>query len=219
MSDPDKLVNHLFCGRLQSEARRVGFSLDAEQADSFRSYFEILLRWDRKMNLTGLPLEGLPDRALNRLFIEPLQAAQVIEDVSLRWFDIGSGGGSPAIPLKIVRPRLRLSLLEPRSKKAAFLREVVRSLELTETDVLEVRIEDVRGYRAQVDLLTVRALRTDETFWQAAATLLRIGGRLLMFGSKPLRRLRQDASFHLAEQIKLTDGTSLLYVLRRVEIH
>ena len=73
MSDPE--VDQAFRERLQQGAWRVGISLDATQLERLECYFEVLLRWNRKINLTALPLEGLPDRTLNRIFIEPLQAA------------------------------------------------------------------------------------------------------------------------------------------------
>ena len=121
------------------------------------------------------------------------------------------------MPLKVVRPELRLTLVESKSRKAAFLREVVRSLKLTDTDVLPVRIEDlaIGGRCGHVDLLTVRAVRVDRSFLRTAATLLRTEGRLFLFGSRPLREW--TANFQLMEQLKLSDGASALYVLRRTE--
>lgn len=215
MSGPDNLANLAFRERLQRGTKRVGISLDGTQLERLERYFDVLLRWNRKINLTGLPLEGLPDHTLNRIFIEPLQAARLVEDLPLRWFDLGSGGGSPAVPLKVLRPQLRLTLVESRSRKAAFLREVVRSLYLTETDVLSVRIDELvtTRNRGQADLLTTRGVKVDEKFLRTAATLLRARGRLLLFGSSP----PEPVNFRLIERFKLTDGASVLYVLQRTE--
>ena len=150
-----------FRERLREQAESAGLTLDLTQMGHFEHYFRLLRHWNRTINLTALPLAGLPDRTLNRLFIEPLQAAQFVDDAPLLWFDLGSGGGSPAIPLKIVRPLLRLTMVESKSRKAAFLREVVRSLSLTTTDVLSIRIEELARSDAagQADLLTIRAVR------------------------------------------------------------
>lgn len=215
VSGPHAFVNPPLRERLQRGARGVGISLDATQLERLEQYFDVLLRWNRKINLTGLPLEGLPDRTLDRIFIEPLQAARLVEDSPLRWFDLGSGGGSPAVPLKVLRPRLRLTLVESRSRKAAFLREVVRSLDLTDIDVLPVRIDELvtAGNCGHADLLTMRGVRVDEKFMRTAATLLRARGRLLLFGSRPPASI----DFQLIEQFKLTDGASALYVLQRTE--
>lgn len=215
MSGPENTVRQVFHERLQREAGRVGIALDASQLEGLERYFDLLLRWNRKINLTGLPLDGLPDRALVRIFTEPFQAARVVEDLPLRWFDLGSGGGSPAIPLKVLRPRLRLTLVESRLKKAAFLREVIRSLDLTTADVLPVRIDELEtiGNRDHVDLLTTRGVRVDEGLLNIAAALLRARGRLLLFGTRP----SEHVSFQLIEQLELAGGASTLYVFRRAE--
>src|SRR6185312_5103916 len=100
-----------------------------------------------------------------RLFIEPLAAARVIDDSWTPWVDVGSGGGSPAIPLKLVRPALNLTLVESKARKAAFLREVVRELGLTGASVETSRFEELASRpeaQASTGLLTLRAVRIDQ---------------------------------------------------------
>lgn len=217
MSDSDELVDTAFRERLREQAEAAGLSLDLAQMGHFEHYFRLLHHWNRAINLTALPLAGFPDRTLNRLFIEPLQAAQFVEDAPLLWFDLGSGGGSPAIPLKIMRPLLRLRMVESRSRKAAFLSEVVRSLSLTTTEVLSVRIEELAqsAPAGHGDLLTIRAVRIEEGLLQAAAALLRLDGRLLLFGSE-FSRAGDHGDFRVIQQISLAGGDSTLLVLRRV---
>jgi 16S rRNA (guanine527-N7)-methyltransferase len=98
--------------------------------------------------------------------------------------------------LKIVRPRLRLAMVESRGRKAAFLREAVRTLELEETVVFGQRIEELASdpvAHGKADLVTVRAVRLDEDLIRSARTLLRIDGQLAFFTStsEPPRRERQ----------------------------
>ena len=82
------------------------------------------------MNLTALPLDPPTDETFDRLLIEPLAASrQVRADMASVWFDLGSGGGRPAIPLKIARQQLRLTMIESKERKSAFLREAARSHE------------------------------------------------------------------------------------------
>ena len=217
MSDSDELVDTAFRERLREQAESAGLSLDLTQMGHFERYFRLLRHWNRTINLTALPLAGLPDRTLNRLFIEPLQAAQFVEDTPLLWFDLGSGGGSPAIPLKIVRPMLRLNMVESRSRKAAFLREVVRSLSLTTTEVLTIRIEELARATPAAghgDLLTIRAVRIEEGLLRAATALLRLGGRLLLFGSGSSRAVNHG-DFRVIQRLSLV-GDSTLQVLNRV---
>jgi 16S rRNA (guanine527-N7)-methyltransferase len=121
VSDFDELEDdRAFRERMREQAETAGLTLDLTWVAQFEQYFRLLRHWNRTINLTALPFRGLPGKTLNRLFIEPLQAARFVDDAPLVWFDLGSGGGSPAIPLKIVRPLLPLTMVES-SRKAAFL--------------------------------------------------------------------------------------------------
>ena len=79
-------------------------ALDEALLTRLEIYYRLLSRWNTKINLTALPLEDLTDHAVDRLLIEPLAAARFVPESPLTWFDLGSGGGSPALPLKLVRP-------------------------------------------------------------------------------------------------------------------
>ncbi len=217
MFAPDEPVGTAFREALREQARAAGISLDLNQLGHLEHYFRLLRQWNRAMNLTGLPLSDFPDRTLNRLFIEPLQAAQVVEDAALVWFDLGSGGGSPAIPLKIVRPQLRLTMVEAKSRKSAFLAEVVRSLALTGTDVLTTRIEELTPSvtAGHADLVSIRAVRIEDDLLRTVGVLLRPGGRLLLFGSEPVHSL-DYREFRVTERLTLAGGDSTLQVLSKV---
>jgi 16S rRNA G527 N7-methylase RsmG len=71
--------------------------------DRFEAYYRLLNHWNKKINLTALRLESLSDHAIDRILVEPLVAAEAVSRSSIEWWDLGSGGGSPAIPIKIVR--------------------------------------------------------------------------------------------------------------------
>jgi 16S rRNA (guanine527-N7)-methyltransferase len=159
-----------------------GARLTAEQLALLDRYLQLLDRWNRRINLTALPLEGFPEATLDRLIVEPLGASEHVPSSAKEWFDLGSGGGSPAVPLKIARPELRLTMVESRARKAAFLREVARSLVLRDVRVLASRFEELPTAGAcEADLVTVRAIRVDAALLSAAARLLRPGGTLMLF--------------------------------------
>jgi len=202
---------------MREQAETAGLTLDLTRVAQFEQYFRLLRHWNRTINLTALPFAGLPDKTLNRLFIEPLQAAQFVDDAPLVWFDLGSGGGSPAIPLKIVRPLLRLTMVESKSRKAAFLREAVRLLALTTTDVLPIRIEELGRSDAagQANLLTVRAVRVEEGVLRLAGALLKPEGRLLLFGARSSAPLKKLGDFRAIDELDLAGGQSILQVLRK----
>ena len=219
MLAPDEPVGTAFREALREQARAAGISLELNQLASLEHYFRLLMQWNRTINLTGLPLSDFPDRTLNRLLVEPLQAAQLVEDAPLLWLDLGSGGGTPAIPLKIMRPQLRLTMVESKSRKSAFLNEVVRSLALTATDVLTIRIEELtRSVKAgHADLVTIRAVRIQEDLLQTVQVLLRPGGRLFLFGSESVHLLGlDDREFRVTGQLTLVGGDSTLQVITKV---
>jgi 16S rRNA (guanine527-N7)-methyltransferase len=172
------------------------------EIDQIESYFRLLARWNRTINLTALRLDPPGNGTLDRLLVEPLAAAASVHESQGqgRWIDLGSGGGSPAIPLKIVRPKLTLTMVEARERKAAFLREAVRELGLTEVDVLDERVETLPdrlpALAARHTLVTVRAVRIDSHLLRVAHWLLAPGGRLFLFGaanSAPAIKAQFDA--------------------------
>jgi 16S rRNA (guanine527-N7)-methyltransferase len=181
----------------------------------YEAYFRLLAQWNVKINLTGLPLQPPTDDTFDRLFIEPLAAAALVANVPGIWFDLGSGGGSPALPLKLVRPALALTLVESKTRKAAFLREVIRALKLPATDVANVRFEELADAATKADLVTVRAVRPDAALFNVSAQLLKGGGRLLLFG-KPGNETHY-AEFEREDQTIATEASGrILTSYRRV---
>jgi 16S rRNA (guanine527-N7)-methyltransferase len=153
--------------------------------EPLEAYFRLLTHWNAKINLTSLPLEPPTDEAFDRLLVEPLAASkQIPAHASGVWLDLGSGGGSPAIPLKIARPALKLTMIESRERKSAFLREAVRVLELPDALVETERFEAsavASEHVASADFVTARAVRIDAEFFQTAARMLKNGGQLFLF--------------------------------------
>jgi len=148
-------------------------------------YLSELSKWRLSMNLTGrLSPETLSSHALEAVLGETLivHGARVI--------DIGSGAGLPGVPLAIARSDLSLSLLEPRAKRAAFLRHVARALGLSNAEVIEGRVEEVGGQT--FDIATVRAVGNlaDSLL---SNPLLRSGGALLAWVTEPERLAKELA--------------------------
>lgn len=157
-----------------------------EQAEALAAYLEVLRRWNQRSNLTAFELNPPTDGAIDRLIIEPVAASRRVLSSDRVLVDIGSGGGSPAIPLRLMAPQLRAVLVEARTRKAAFLREVVRQLGLDGTEVEHRRFEELAGrseLRGAVDVVTVRAVRTSVDFWSNTRNILKPAARLLMFGT------------------------------------
>ena len=175
--------------RLLARAAHARVPLEDKHLDPLETYFRLLTQWNRVVNLTALQLDPPSDEALDRLLLEPIAASPYVPDGGFNWIDLGSGGGSPAVPLKILRPASFLKMFEARGRKAAFLREAVRRLELANVTVMNERFE-VAAERpelaASADLVTVRGVRSDSVLERAAARILHGGGRILVFGSPDL---------------------------------
>jgi len=165
----------------------AGVALSPESETLIEGYYRLLQTWNARMNLTALDLENPGDRDLERLLVEPMVASGYIL-AGTRWvIDVGSGGGSPAIPLRAVLPGGSMTLVESRVRKAVFLKEIVRILSLSDTEVVSARCEAVawsQGREGTADAVTVRAVRLNSSLVNSIGRLLRPGGSLLLFGSK-----------------------------------
>lgn len=202
-----------FSDRLARRLARVGLSLHSRDSDRFERYYRLLEKWNARINLTSLDLLNSPAATLDRLFVEPLLAAEFVVDEPLTWFDLGSGGGSPAIPLKVVRPATRLTMVDSVAKKGVFLREACRAVELPDVLIRTARIEDLPGLLPAelADLLTIRAVRIDSAVLESVGYLLRRGGRLLHFAASA----ETPTGFRVVDRRGLTAPGDSLMVLER----
>jgi 16S rRNA (guanine527-N7)-methyltransferase len=209
-----------FRDRLARRTKHAKAPIALEMLEPLESYFRLLTQWNAKINLTALPLDSPTDESFDRLLVEPLVASKQMPTHNPGvWYDLGSGGGSPAIPLKIARPALRLTMIESRERKSAFLREAIRMLLLTDTEVANERFEDVAAraeYAGRGDVVTVRAVKADQALFEAAGRLLQDNGNLLLF--RPAHAASIDPpGFKLVSTVPLLDSpTSFLSVYRRL---
>jgi len=167
--------------RLADRAGRAGISLPPTLRDALLAYYALLSRWNAKINLTSLTNA---DEAIDRLLLEPVAAAAFLPHGS-RLMDLGSGGGSPAIPLALAAEAAELVMVESRGRKAAFLREAARLCSVRTTVEAE-RFEDLSSggrYRGRMDVVSVRAVRMDAAGFNAAGSFLCDEGVLAMFVS------------------------------------
>jgi len=162
----------------------AGHQPSSELVDRLAVFTALLAKWNRRLNLTGFSLEKPSDEALDRLIVEPVLAARFIRPNDQSYIDVGSGGGSPAIPVKLCVPRLTSVLVEARAKKCAFLRESVRELGLADVRVVNATFEDyVVEESAVADVVTVRAVAESPSLWASLERAVEGGGRILWFSS------------------------------------
>jgi 16S rRNA (guanine527-N7)-methyltransferase len=174
-------------------------NLSGQQVLYIQQYMKILLTWNEKVNLTAIrdPLE-----ILYRHFCECMYAATAVPVENGRLADVGSGAGFPGIPLKIMRPELQIFLIESNMKKATFLAEVLRTIELPDTRVLVSRYEELGEEVTPLDYVCSRAVGDFEPFLAWAASE-RIAAKqvILWIGGRDLDQARKGAEWEWREPI------------------
>ena len=177
------------------------FQLEAndKQVVQIQQYMTLLLTWNEKINLTAIrdPLE-----ILYRHFCESMFAVVAVPVENGRLADVGSGAGFPGIPLKIMRPDLLTLLIESNMKKATFLAEVLRNVELPDTRVLVSRYEELGEEITPLDFVCSRALGEFEPFLAWAASE-RIAAKqvILWIGGRDLDAARRGMDWEWREPI------------------
>jgi 16S rRNA (guanine527-N7)-methyltransferase len=159
-----------------------GETLSDQQVSFISEHLELLLKWNLRINLTAVTD---PEQILTRHFGESLFAARMLardSAISGTLIDFGSGAGFPGIPIKIWAPRLKVTLIEARQKKATFLHEVSRTLGIAGLEIANQRAEAI-GLRA--DVVTMRAVEKFDKSLPVAASLMKKDGRLaLLIGAQ-----------------------------------
>jgi 16S rRNA (guanine527-N7)-methyltransferase len=166
---------------LERGARALGLELAQVQIDQFLAYLDLLLKWNRKMNLTAL---RTPAQIISRHFLDSLLLLPHLPETG-RLLDLGSGAGFPGLPLKIVRPGLSIDLVEATAKKASFLKEAVRRLGVSDMNIFPVFLgKEPTPLRpaAPWDIFLSRGvnleavLRAVEPYWGPSRKLLLVKG-------------------------------------------
>jgi 16S rRNA (guanine527-N7)-methyltransferase len=166
-------------------------ALSETQLHSLERHYELLLRWNRKLNLTRIT--DLRE-AVQLHYCESLYLAEFLPERPLRIIDVGSGGGLPGIPLGIYRRDCFVDLVESHRRKAVFLTEAVRQLSLSNVNVIAKRAEDVIG---RYDWIVSRAVNPDDVLalgLAANVAILGSAGQKLPWGaSRALFRVERGA--------------------------
>lgn len=165
---------------LKEGAKQLGLELDAEQIELFNRYLTELKKWNKRISLTSIAPDN---QVVARHFLDSLSciASRRISPLS-RVADIGAGAGLPGIPLKIVQPSLKLTLVDSSQKKARFLESLVKELGLGGTEVVCQRAEEfskVSSNRESYDIVVARAIAVLPVLLEYGMSLLKLGGFLI----------------------------------------
>src|SRR5260370_28720080 len=179
-----------------------------EQVLQIQQYIKILLMWNEKVNLTAIrdPLE-----ILYRHICESMYAAGVIPLKSGRLADVGSGGGFPGLPLKIIQPDLHVFLVESNIKKVTCVAEVIRELGLTGGQVLARRYEELGEEVAPLDYVCSRALGEFPGFLEwASSEQMATKQVILWIGARDLPEIQKIGNWDCQEPLQVPHSLTRL---------
>jgi len=161
-------------------AQKMRINLNEEQIKKFSRYLELLVQWNQKINLTSLKT---PREIIIKHFLDSISCIKIInkyidtEGISV--IDVGAGAGFPGMPIKIICPSIRLSLLEARKKKIIFLEKVTEEINFQKVKILNGRAESFGksiDYREKYDIAVSRAVAHLSVISEYCLPLVRVGG-------------------------------------------
>ena len=168
--------------RLIREAAGFGLDLTETQAAQFAAYYDLLVEWNEKINLTAITDE---EEVIDKHFLDSLSGASVfsIPD-SAQVLDVGTGGGLPGMALAIAFPKASFCLMDATGKKVRFLEMVASSIGLTNVRAVQGRAEEMAHdpvYREQFDLVTSRAVAALPVLLEYMAGFVKAGGQIAAY--------------------------------------
>ncbi len=185
--------------------------LDAQLAGQFQQYLELLMRWNARLNLTAIrEREGI----LSRHFVESIACARAVPEGVATLLDFGSGAGFPGIPIALCRPEIAVTLAESQAKKAAFLQEVLRNLDMR----ANVRANRAEALGTRFDCVTMRAVDRMERAVAAASSLVSAGGWLVLMvtgAELPNLQIAAGEAFEWKQVLKLPQSKDGLIAIGR----
>jgi 16S rRNA (guanine527-N7)-methyltransferase len=182
-----------------SSAKELGLTIDESHAEQFMRYLAHLIEWNKSINLTSI-ID--PREIIIKHFIDSLVAlATTGFPQNSVVIDVGSGGGFPGIPLKIVRSDMRLTLVEPTQKKCSFLNSVIGLLRLQGVSTFSGTIEQYtnQSVRHSIDTVVVRALKFGDVRKHIPA-LLTSKGKVILYRTSAIEKREIGAEFHLLNE-------------------
>ena len=178
---------------------KFGFNLSEKQLSDFENYYDLLNFYNTKFNITAITEKS---EVYLKHFVDSLLGAKFIEG---SFIDVGSGGGFPAIPVKLLKPELKATLLDATGKKCDFLKEAVKELNLTGVQVICGRAEELahdKFYREKFDCATARAVATLPVLAEYCLPFVKSGGKFVAYKGDAEEELRSAEN-----AVKILGGT------------
>jgi len=178
-------------------AKELGKNLSHEQTDKFFLYMHELKEWNKKINLTAITQD---EEIIKKHFLDSLILVKAFSFSSQSVIDVGAGAGFPGIPLKIVSPELKLTLLDSVKKKINFLDHIKTVLNLKNINLILGRAEEIaRDWRETFDITLSRAVASLDVLAEYCLPLTKIGGKFIALKEEKVEDEIEDAktAFHI----------------------
>ncbi|KXT73794.1 rRNA small subunit 7-methylguanosine (m7G) methyltransferase GidB [Streptococcus sp. DD10] len=174
---------------------KENFFLSDRQKDQFERYFERLVEWNEKINLTAITEKS---EVYLKHFYDSIAPVfhQLITDENKKLLDIGAGAGFPSLPIKILCPKLDITIIDSLNKRISFLNLLAEELELENVHFYHGRAEDFaqdKNFRAQYDLVTARAVARMQILSELTIPYLKVGGKLIALKASSAPEELQEA--------------------------
>lgn len=205
-----------------------GIELTEEQIGQFEKYYDMLIHWNEKINLTAVT--DKEDVYLKHFYdsLTPLFYTDIPEGTRL--CDVGAGAGFPSIPMKIVRPDIKVTIVDSLNKRINFLNELTAELSLGDMHLVHDRAENFGQYTARhmFDMVTARAVANLNTLLELCLPLVRTGGKFIVLKGKRGQAELEDSTFALdllggkiaeTHQFTLPKEDSERYILDIEKVH
>jgi 16S rRNA (guanine527-N7)-methyltransferase len=164
----------------RSELLKKGIDLSVKQLEQFNTYFELLVLWNGRMNLTAITEK---EEVFRKHFFDSITPAFYFSFTEIKTLcDVGSGAGFPGVPLKIIFPHVHVTLVDSLAKRIGFLKEVIQTLGLDEIEAKHERVEDFamkKEYRESYDVVVARAVANLSVLSEYCLPLVRTNGSFL----------------------------------------
>lgn len=170
--------------KFRNSMNSIGIELMDSQLNAFETYYDMLIDRNKVMNLTAITEF---DEVMDKHFLDSTYLFHSIElKADYKLIDIGTGAGFPGIPLKIVFPELKITLLDSLNKRVGFLNDVIDELNLNDIEAIHGRAEDIardKTYRASYDIAVSRAVANLSTLSEYCLPFVKIGGKFVSYKS------------------------------------
>lgn len=196
------MEKEIFFEKIQEKSKDLGVRFSVKQTEQFFEYMNLLIEWNEKMNLTAITE---PDEIILKHFIDSITILRELEDGS-KLVDVGTGAGFPGIPLSIMNPTLKITLVDSLNKRLIFLQEVVNRLKLENIEIIHARAEEFgqnRKYREKFDISTSRAVANLSTLSEYLIPLVKVGGKVISMKASDAKQEINEAK----KAIEVLGGT------------